>query len=211
GGADRTDVLGRVAVSQHDLQPASTVVEALLYLWQLQHPGQDVGRGLQVGTGLEQRDDVEDGPSALGQGVGDQLVDGGDVLGRAGEADDVPAAGVHAEAFLDPGDDPQGRQDLLGAFGRSGPRTQFLQRCGVYLAVLANLQFGEVEAEGLGLPDQVLEFTVGLSDRAGRGQGFLHDPQVGEEGFRVGVGQVGIAFTGGAEPGRGQEQQLSVG
>ena len=48
-------------------------------------------------------------------------------------------------------------------------------------AVLADLELGEVEAEGLDLPDQVLQLAVRDCGRARRGQRGLHQPQVGEQ------------------------------
>ena len=75
--------------------------------------------------------------------------------------------------------------------GRAGG-PEFGQRLGVHLAVLPDLQAGQVEPERLRLPDEVLQLTVGLLGRPGRGQRLLHDAQVGEELGRARVGQVGV-------------------
>jgi hypothetical protein len=49
-----------------------------------------------------------------------------------------------------------------------------------------------VEAERLGLPDQVLQLAEGLLGGARRRQRLLDDPQVGEVLRGPGVGQVGV-------------------
>ena len=213
GGADRADVLGGVAVAEHHLDAAAALLQALPHLAESEHAVQDAGGGVQVGAGLEERDDVEDGAAVGRQRVLRQLVHGGDVVGGAGEADDVAAAGLHSEALLDPGDDPDGVQDLAGAVGQlpvGAVLAQFGQGRGVHLAVLADLQLGEVEPEGLGLPDEVLELAVGLPVRPGGGQGLLDGAQVGEERLGVRVGQVGVALAGGAQPGGGVQQEPAV-
>ena len=59
--------------------------------------------------------------------------------------------------------------------------------------VLAHLEPGQVESECLGLPDQVLQLSVGLPGRAGVGQGTLDQPEVGEEIGRRVIGQAALA------------------
>src|SRR5206468_11358576 len=54
------------------------------------------------GRALEQRHHVEHGRPAACRGVAGQFVHGGDVGGRAGEADHVAAARVHAVPVLHP-------------------------------------------------------------------------------------------------------------
>ena len=73
-------------------------------------------------------------------------------------------------------------------------------------AVLPDLQAGQVEAERLGLPDQVLQLAEGLLGRAGRGQRLLDQAQVGQELAGSRVGQVGVPDPGGAEPLGGVQQ-----
>ena len=57
------------------------------------------------------------------------------------------------------------------------------------VGVLADLEFGEVEAERLGVPDHMLQLPVGSPSRTCLRQGVLHDPQVRDQriGPRVGV------------------------
>ena len=144
---------------------------------------QHVGRVGQVGRALEQRHHVEHGRPAAGRGVAGQFVHGGDVGGRAGEADHVAAARVHAVPVLHPGHRAERGQHLLGqrgqrrrglgagragvvlGAGRAG-RAEFGQRPCVHLAVLPDLQAGQVEAERLRLPDEVLQLAAGLLGRA---------------------------------------------
>ena len=52
----------------------------------------------------------------------------------------------------------------------SCPARSSLQGRRVHRAVLADLQLGQVEPEGLGLPDQLLQLAVGLPVRPGLGQ-----------------------------------------
>jgi hypothetical protein len=82
--------------------------------------------------------------------------------------------------------------------------------------VLADLQAGQVEAERLRLPDELLELAVGLAARAGGGQGVLQQPQVGDELRGAGVGQAGLLGLraarqpGGPQPQRREQQELPV-
>ncbi len=59
------------------------------------------------------------------------------------------------------------RAAVLGTGRADGP--QFAQRPGVHLAVLPDLQAGQVEPERLGLPDKVLQLTERLLGGPGRG------------------------------------------
>ena len=88
-------------------------------------------------------------------------------------------------------------------------RPQLRQRLGVHPGVLAHLKAREVEAERLGLPDQVLQLTVRLPDRAGLRERRLDQAQVGEEVRRPGVGQVEVPCPGGGEP-LGRVQQVGA-
>ncbi len=62
--------------------------------------------------------------------------------------------------------------------------------------MLTELHLDHVEAEGLGLPDQVLQRAVGGTLRAGRGEGTLHGLQIGDEVIAGVVHQVGVALDG---------------
>ena len=83
---------------------------------------------------------------------------------------------------------------------------QLLECFRVHGRVLADLELGEVEPEGLDLPDELLQVSVGLPRRAGRVQRVLDDPQVREELLRVAVGQIRVAAAGRGDP-PGDEQQ----
>src|SRR6266536_6288327 len=77
----------------------------------------------------------------------------------------------------------------------SGAAAQLLERPGMHLAVLADLETGQVEAEGLGLPEQVLELTERLPGGARPRQRPLHEAEVGDELRRTAVGQAGLAVA----------------
>ena len=57
---------------------------------------------------------------------------------------------------------------------------QLLDRGGVDRAVLANLDLRQMEAERLGLPDQVLQLAVCAADVPGQSQRSLNQSQVGK-------------------------------
>ena len=59
----------------------------------------------------------------------------------------------------------------------------------MHRAVLTDLKSGKMEAEGLGLPDDVLKLTVGLPGRADSGERRLHEPEVANEILRPVVGE----------------------
>ena len=202
-GADRAQLLGRVGVPEHGLQLPVARGQPLRHRLQGQHVVQDLGRVLQVRPALEQRDHVQlRRRGAVRHGQPGQLVDGGDVGGRGGEADHVAVAGLRPVPLLDLGDGRQRGQHLAG-HGRPGrARVQLAQRPGVHGTVLADLQRGQVEAEALGLPDQVLQLAERLAAGPGVGQGLLEQPQVGEQLTGIAVGQAGLR-RGLARPGGG--------
>ncbi len=223
GGAHRAELLGRVGVPQHDLQlppptrlpvPPSpspcTGGQPRRHRRQFQHPVQHVDRVRQVRAALEQRDHVEHRRRAAAHGEGRQPVDGGDVGRGAGEADHVTVTGRHAEPALDPADRPHGRQHLGRLCGQLAAGLGLTQRTFVHRAVLAHLQRRGVEAERLGLPDQVLQLPERLPARARTGQRVLDQAQVGEEGGAAGVGQVGVAQPGGADAFRQEKQECAI-
>ena len=74
-----------------------------------------------------------------------------------------------------------------------------LQRAGVYHGVLTELHLDHVEAEGLRLPDQILQRAIRRTLGAGFGQGTLHDLQVGDEIVAAVVHEVGVALDGVAQ------------
>ncbi len=68
-----------------------------------------------------------------------------------------------------------------GQRARPRARTAFGERPGVHRAVLADLQLGQVEAERLGLPDQLLQLAVRLPGGSRGGQRLLDQAQIGQE------------------------------
>ena len=59
-------------------------------------------------------------------------------------------------------------------------------------AVLTDFKLGQVEAEGLGLPDKVLKLAVGLPVGSRCRQRALDEPQVGDEFGRTDVAKTRI-------------------
>ena len=76
--------------------------------------------------------------------------------------------------------------------------------------VLANLQLSQVEPERLHLPDELLKVGVGGPRSAGGQERVLHDLQVGGELLGVGIGEVGVAASGGGDPLRRHQQDAPV-
>ena len=68
-----------------------------------------------------------------------------------------------------------------------------LQRAGMHHGVLTELHLDHVEAEGFGLPDQVLQRAIGGALGACRGEGTLHGLQIGDEILAGVVHQIGVA------------------
>ncbi len=200
GGADRPEFLGGVGVAEHDLQLTAVRREAIPDRLQLQHLVQHPGGVVQVLAALEQRHHVQHRRSAAPRRVPGQLVDGGDVRRRPGEAHHVTTARLDPEPVLDPGRGPERRQHLRGLVGQGAARADLAQRAGVHRAVLPDLQLGQVEPERLGLPDELLQLAERLPGGAPGGQGLLHQPQVGEEAGGARVGQVRMPQPGGLEP-----------
>ncbi len=93
---------------------------------------------------------------------------------------------------------------------RPAPDVELGEHFRVHRRVLPHLEFGQVEAERLDLPDQLLEVPVRLSRRARLRQRVLHDPQVGEQVLRVSVAEVGVARAGRGDLAREQQQDAPV-
>ena len=122
------------------------------------------GGGLQVGEGLEQRDDIQDrcGGAALGR-VRGEAVDRGEVVGGPRERHDVATGGARAELLLDGDDAAEHLEHLMVCSLRGPPASRSASALRVHGRVLAHLEFGEVEAEGLDLPDELLQVPVRLA------------------------------------------------
>ena len=134
-----------------------------------------VDASTQVVLRLEQRHHVEHRRLAVRRDRR-ELEHGRDVGGRCREADDVAAARVDAVFVLQPRHRANGLEHLVGhrrhvaaggEFGAGAAR--------VHAAVLANLEFGEVETKGARLPDEVLELTERQPMRTGPRERLLHE------------------------------------
>jgi hypothetical protein len=139
-----------------------------------------------------------------------QFVYGGDVIGRSGERHDVPTAGVDAVVLLDLRHHADGREYFLGGRGRRTAPTDLRQRSSVHAAVLADFEFSKMESERLDLPDQVLEFPVGLPQGAGRSEAVLHSAQVSQQLVGRTIRQGGAPAPGCRDPVRGKQQRRPV-
>ncbi len=79
------------------------------------------------------------------------------------------------------------------------------RRC-VHAAVLADLQLGQMEPEGLHLPDQVLQLSVRLPRGAGGGQAGLDRAEIGQQLGRGAVREIGVPPAGRRDPVRCEQQ-----
>src|SRR5712692_11675663 len=80
----------------------------------------------------------------------------------------------------------------------------------MHVAVLANLELGEVKAECFRLPDQVLQLAVCLSGRAGARQRALNAAEVGDEFGRRSISTAVAGPSCRTKPVGDVEQELSV-
>ena len=176
GRGEGARLLGRVGIAQHDLLVATASVDLFsidsITKECIEHPisAFQRGRGLEEGHDVEARG-IEAGSPGQGHDVED-------ILGLAGEADDVAPTGLGPEAGLDVGDGAERLEHLasadaiahLDALGLPlvavrGPG-QCLDRCPMDLAVLADLQRQGMEPERLDLPAQRLDLAVGDTRQA---------------------------------------------
>ena len=198
----RAGVLRGIRIAQHDLHLAAGGLEASLHLRDLDDLVKHVYRVLQILQLFEQRDDV-DGRHVLRvrerQAV--ELVHVAHVLRRLGERDDVPSGGLQAVALLDGAQGAEGVEHFLrhrlqrAALAVQTVLPDVLQGTRMHHGMLAELHLHHVEAEGFGLPDQILQRAVGRTWVAG-GQGALHDLQIGQEILAAVVHQIRVARDG---------------
>ena len=76
--------------------------------------------------------------------------------------------------------------------------------------MLAYLELGEVETEGLHLPDQVLHLTVGDPARPAVTQRRRQQPQIVEQRIGCGIREVRVPQPGGGDPSCHQHQQVAM-
>ena len=202
-GRGRTGILGGVGIAQHDLHAAVGLGKALLHHGQRKHLVEHVDAALEVLELLEQRDHVELGNVFLVcEGQVGQLKDVGHMLGTLGKRDDVAVCHLLAVALLDGTDGTEGVDDLA----RHGLQVtmdtvlvDILEGAGVHHGVLTELHLDHMEAEGLDLPDDGLDRTVGGTDGTAGSKRTLDDAQVIQELVGAVVHGVGDAAHGGVQ------------
>ncbi len=181
GGRERTRLLGRVGIAEHDLLATAAPLEMLPVAGIGQQPVDD---RLAVGErvrGLEQGHHVQRPRAARDRRQPEHVED---ILLPVGEAHDIPMTGILAERALDLPDGLERAQDLaqwharrgiLGqqlrrhdrrdpAIGRWRSRdaglAEHLQRPAMDGAVLTHLEAERVEPKGLDLPAKVEQVAV---------------------------------------------------
>ena len=239
GRRGRADVLGRVRVPEHDLDLTVDTLEPRRRRRQAHPPLEGRVGSIEVGAGLEQRNDVE-GERPCADGEPSEGSHGDEVAGALAERDDVPAAAALTPALLQPRHDAQRVEHLArrrtrcgSEFGPAVDREVVEEgrvRCGrsrvgdltgkqgdqlgerrpVHGTVLTHLELGEVEAEGLQHPDDVLQLAARGPGVAGGDERLLHEQEVRERLVRPGVRQARLLSTGRVEPGGHDEQLLPV-
>ena len=194
---DRAHILRRIRVPEHDLESVSGFAETGRERRMLHDLAQDAGRGLEICERLEQGDDIEDGRGgALADGVAGEAVHVREVLSRLRERHDVATCRTRTVAVLQELHHAEDLEHLLGELGPLAAGIELVEHLAVHRGVLAHLEFGEVETEGLDLPDQLLQLAVGLPRCAGTDQGVLHHAKVGQQLVRRRVGQISVTGAG---------------
>ncbi len=126
---------------------------------------QNAGSVLKVLIGFEEWNDVDDGCVLLpAQSLGGEIIDICEVLRRLCEGDDVATRCVGAVPALHGCHRTEGLKDLLARHRHALLRVRILEPpegLAVDCRVLTDLQLGQVEAERLDLPDELLEVAVG--------------------------------------------------
>ena len=97
-----------------------------------------------------------------------QLIDRRHVRRASREADHEPAAALDAESPLQRVHHTKEVEGVACELGAGSPGADLVQRAPQHLAVLPDLQLGEVKTKRLGLPDEVLDLAAGEARGAGR-------------------------------------------
>ena len=125
-----------------------------------------------------------------------QLKDVGHMLSALGKRDDVAVRHLLAVALLDGADSAEGIDDLARHGLQVAMDTvlvDILKGAGMHHGVLTELHLDHVEAEGLRLPDQILQRPY-AERLAPLGQGTLHACRSGDEIDRSCGTEVGVAL-----------------
>ena len=202
-GRGRTGILRGVGIAQHDLHAAVGLGKAFLHHGQRKHLVEYVDAALEVLELLEQRDHVELGNVLLVcEGQVGKLKDVGHMLGALGKRDDVAVRHLLAVALLDGTDSAEGIDDLARhglQIAMDTVLVDILEGAGVHHGVLTELHLDHMEAEGLDLPDDGLDRTVGGTDGTAGSKRTLDDAQVIQELVGAVVHGVGDAAHGGVQ------------
>ena len=135
---------------------------------------------------------------------------GGEVGGGLRERDDVAAGGARSVAVLDLRDRAEDLEDLLRLRAQRLTAGSFGEHLGVDGGVLTHLEFGEVEAERLHLPQQLLEVSVRLAWGTRIDEGLLHGAQIGQQRVGVAIREIGVALACGGDPAGDQQHRALV-
>ncbi len=217
--------LVRVGIAEHHLLAVATRHEMPAIVGIGEEGVEDRACGGQRIGRLEQRDDIDARVRAVdpGQGRLGQPKDVGRVARGVGERHDEPSAGLLTEPFLDRGDRPERGEHLLqrhpwrDVHGGRGARGQCRQGRPVHLAVLADLERGEVEPERRELPAQLGDIAPGDPFQAVVDERRLDLNELGVQlgGIRVVPGtRAGIVGQGDARPAQSlgdEPEPLAVG
>ena len=180
-GGDRPTLLRRVGVAKHDLDGASGPTHAAAHRFELEHRIQRGASVAQIRGGFEQWHDVELRSCTGRTRQLRELVHVGDVVSALREADHVAMADALAEPLLQQRDGAERRHHLVGLRGARARGAELGERVAMHAAVLADLEVGEVEAEGLHLPDEAMELAECQPRSAGSHQCILEASEVVEQ------------------------------
>ena len=205
-GGRRAGVLGRIRVAEHDFHLAVGFLETLLHLRDLDDLFEHVHRILKVLELFKQRDDVERrGVLGVGECQTVQLIHVAHVLRGLRERDDVTTGGLLAVALLNGAQGTERVEHLarhrlqFATFAVQAMLADVFQSAPMHDGVLTEFHLHHVEAEGLHLPDEVLQRAVSGTQSACLGKRILHDAQIGEEVLGGLVHEVGVAIASGGQ------------
>ncbi len=209
--ADRSDILGRVGVAEHDLEATTGGIESRREIGILDDFRKDAGRRLQVRERLEQRDDVEHGGSAVrADGCASQAMNSGKVVGRLGERHDVAAGRTWTVSLLDVRDRAHDVECLLRHVTERLARLDLSEHLSVHCRMLPYLELGEMKAKGLDLPDELLQFAIRMPKGTRVHERLLNNPQVVEQLRGIGIGKIGVAGASSRDASAEQQKHAPV-
>ena len=196
-GCEEARLLVRVGIPKHDFLAIATAVQVGAVPRVRQDRTQHSFRGFEGHGRFEQGNDVEfDRPGS--DGSLREVEDIDHVRDLLGEADHDPARSVGAKPFPDSIHGPKRLEDLAEGhpcpdLARGGRRRSHclrgpngLDRGAVDGRVLADLELGQVESEGLDLPTEILDGPSCHSNQPVGHEGLLDHIEVGQQvGWRL--------------------------